>query len=439
MIDSQHVPSTPPLARPPAAPPALPPFTISINGETLPLIDIRDPIAHPSRRSIRHAVHIPASAFMQRRVELPPRNERYAMLVDGSPACAGVVSEILGSEELGKDLGAVILETDEAFWCAVPPAAVVYGWHASARVRLWRPGPVAELIVANWREWRMPLRGPATVLDVGCGQGRNGIFLLQELGGAFAAHGLSARVPLTVIAIDKRRPIVERATLFAAYATDACVISTDAQAPDEVRAATRMTAPRAADRRAQFFVSAIADANVFIEATAARLAARRLREREASASAAAATGNETPGDASPTAAHAAAAAALAASVMAAGGPGASEVPDRFDVVLFARTCIKDAMAKAVALLLSRSRCALIAMDSFHASAPLPESADNKMDDGEFEALVRASLADAKVAAGAVGEWTIECLHESKHVSEDGRTMIQAVVRLAPAEPPHPAK
>jgi len=361
------------------------PYTTLVNGEALPLIDVREP---PLARSVRGAVRVPASAYESRWHEWPPRCARYALLVDASAACAAVVATILGADGLCEDLGAVIYEADASFWDSVPAALRVEGAVAlSPRLRLWRPGLLAARLSAQWRAWRLPR--DAALLDVGCGHGRSAVFLLQEAGyedGGGGGGGGGAR--LRLVALDKRRVLAHRLGAFAAGASAARVLLHGvAGAPPEVLA---LGAP--GGHMLHVFV---ADACAYIAGAAARLAAGAAAGADAGAP--------------PTAA------------------AADTPPDAFDVVFFSRNTLKPAMAAAVPLLVAAARAsgsALLAVESFHGDAPHPALANQKLVEGELEALVRGVLASVG------GEWVVECVHESRETSEDGRPMLLAAVRLA---------
>ena len=186
-----------------------------------PLIDTRA-LDSPAllARHILGCASLPAASWADRALELPPRCTRFSLLCDSSADCAALVASLgVGSpgQVLGQDLHAVYLDSAE-FWDTVPQALLLAGrWEARHQGRLWRPGPLTALLAACWGGWGLPCGGsPAAVLDAGCGQGRNAVFLLQALG----ASGALPR--LAVVGVDNRTAMVDKFVRFAVRALEGC-------------------------------------------------------------------------------------------------------------------------------------------------------------------------------------------------------------------------
>lgn len=391
-------------------------YKIGVNDECVALIDTRGEARREARRII-NAVTINAECIADRWQELPPRCTRYALLVDASSACTAMVDTILASAGMRTDLCAVISETDCAFWDRVPAYLIVSGTgDASASLgaapvlRLWRPGMLAALLVKQWRAWRLPTstdtapnatddtapkghshshsrshrRDRAALLDVGCGQGRNTIFILGE---SVAAAG----VPIDIVAIDKRPHLALRTARFAVSTTDAHVVldgqvisSGSGGSPNNL---TLTAKGGSSDNHcALFAVSCLA--TDYIAAAQHRLFQGVIAQ-----------GTENDFEAA---------------------------PDSFDVIFFARNTLKDVIVQSLPLLAARAALrsggAIIAVESYHMAAAHPVRCAQKLAEGELSALITAAV-DVRM-------WSVETVHESRALSEDDRPMLLSVVRVS---------
>lgn len=134
--------------------PAEPPLW---NAYELRILDVR-PAQAFSLRHIPEAVSIPASEITSRVYELPPK-WRYLIVLSDQPEDAARTVETL---------------CERGWRRAVPLMESVHGWpgpweSGPARRTLWEPTPVV-------RRWA-PCLNRGRVLDLGCGSGRNAVFL----------------------------------------------------------------------------------------------------------------------------------------------------------------------------------------------------------------------------------------------------------------------
>ena len=228
----------------------------------LPLIDLRSARARTRRRCLLGSFHLPSTLFHARSMELPPRRVAVALLVANARRvgrCAPAIDDAESGRELersmrrwwpaeiagtvtdcedgedgedGKDgegvcgdagecataASAAAADTTEralsrAFWALAPRERVVVGdidgpSEAALRAsepQLWRPSPMLAAVVDKLAAWLLPTQLQLSVLDAGCGTGRNAVFLAERLGGT-----------ASIVAVDNRREIVERLSEFAA-------------------------------------------------------------------------------------------------------------------------------------------------------------------------------------------------------------------------------
>jgi SAM-dependent methyltransferase len=196
----------------------------------VPLVDLREPSTAIHRRHVLGSLHIPASAYADRSLELPARNNRYALLVDrgtsasralASRMCASFGADIAAVYELGGDDDDEDDASSAAFWGSVPPERVVRGcaYPASLQPRLWRPSPLLEVFLERHPGWIPPPAasgadadadtggggGGLRVLDAGSGTCRNAVYLLRAW-----PHPTNR-----VVAVDNRKAMVEKGLKFA--------------------------------------------------------------------------------------------------------------------------------------------------------------------------------------------------------------------------------
>jgi hypothetical protein len=366
-------------------------YTHFVNGdECAALIDTRGVSSRLDQRWIRNAVSISAETITNRWQELPPRCTRYALLIDTSEACRNMVNVILSSAGMRGDLSAVFLESDEAFWASVPPTNICYNIETPTPcLRLWAPGMMAALLVEKWTEWKVGSGINAgggdervSLLDVGCGQGRNAIYIIQEL--------CKREVPIDIVAIDKRSHLALRTARFAAAATDASVLL-------EKEVLSQGSPSGGNKNQTLFAVSALAAE--YIQAAQYRHFCR--------------LGTDPWRDSST---HDPMTHRLA--------------PDAFDVVFFARNTLKRAFVQSLPLLaaraVTRASGAIICVESFHIDATHPEHASLKLVEGELTKLLTDAV-DTRL-------WVVETVHESREQSEDDKPMLLSVVRISLRSP-----
>ncbi len=345
------------------------PYCHLLGDESVALIDVRSVYREDSRR-VTSSVCIPAESIRSRWQEFPPRCTPFALLVDSSPACRWIVDALLAADVMKLDLRAVLHEKDEVFWSSIPARLISTHPEQSlnACVRLWKPGMLAEKLASYWHFWGLPSHGSrAALLDVGCGQGRNAVYLLQELGESSdvsaSGHWLMRGVPIDVVALDKRRHLAVRTASFSATVTDALVLL-----EGQVVAASKNNS-----QQSLYALTAMADDFILSALTEARICPIYL----------------------------------------------------FDVVLFARNTVKRCFANSVSLLCARAASrrggAFLAVESFHASASHPEKASQKLAEGELADIVKRQL-DTRL-------WGVDTVMESLVFSEDQRPMLLTVVRV----------
>jgi SAM-dependent methyltransferase len=100
----------------------------------------------------------------------------------------------------------------------------------------------------------------------------------------------------------------------------------------------------------------------------------------------------------------------------------------FHVAAFFRTTNKGAMAAALSVLTPWSGpdgCAFVVVEGFHVSSPHPTSRSSTLEEGEVESLVRG---------GAAPEWVVHTLHEALVQAEDGRPLLQVILRATRHSP-----
>lgn len=168
----------------------------------LPVLDVRG-VASRGRR-VRGSVNIPADELQARRMELPPRGVRYAVLADASTA--GDAERLHAS--FPDDVVAVLRGDDDAVWHALPPSRVCTAADddggGNTAPRFWKPGALVAEARAALPTWLGAARGePLRVLDAGSGMGRNAVFLAED------APPTPGHLPCAVTAVDNRR-VMER-------------------------------------------------------------------------------------------------------------------------------------------------------------------------------------------------------------------------------------
>jgi SAM-dependent methyltransferase len=386
-------------------------------GERVPVIDLRRAEARAGRRVLLGALHLPAVAWADRSLEFPPRWSRFALVVSRRDAASvtraalvaahfGAPAEVVDADadlvdDAGSDAGtdadadafaaasaasaAAAAAAFEAFLARAPPERVrvvgapgVAAEDARHQPRLWRPSPLLEAALEQRGGWLADAAAragagagvgagaaaaaPLRVLDAGCGTARNAVFLALRLAGA------------TVVAVDNRRAMIEKAAKFAARS------GCGAGAVECVEA----------------------DICAFINAALAR----RGDAAGVDADVGAVAGARTATDADPGA---------ATTAEADTGAKAGADAELFDVALFIRFTHKAAFERLPRLL---RRDALVAAEAFHTSAAHPSDRSQQLAEGELAELLSAS-----------GRAAVETVLERLASAEDGRPLLQSVCRV----------
>lgn len=167
----------------------------------VPVVDLRGESA--DRPPVPGSLVVsPPSSWQDFSMELPPRGVYFRVLYDpDSPESAGPAAAFVAQFT---PWALATRSDDGAFWLDVSSAG--------ASARMWRPGPLAEVLAARLPEWlgdsesaHPPPPAPLRVLDVGSGTGRNAVFLALEAGCACTC-------------VDNRRVLVDKCARFAARA-----------------------------------------------------------------------------------------------------------------------------------------------------------------------------------------------------------------------------
>jgi hypothetical protein len=384
-----------------------------------PLIDIRR--LDRGNVLLRHVVgacSLPAASWGDRALELPPRCTPFSLLHDDSEECLALLGTLGGKNAaLGQDLHAVYVDSDEAFWRAVPEQLIDNGpWAAEKQGRLWRPGPLTALLAAQWTAWGLPLGefgAPVAILDCGCGQGRNAVYLLQTL------SKLAGMQALSCVCVDNRLAMVDKCVRFAVRAVERLGVCTGgaefsertqglalgtwgaAQAPLGGVASTCTTA---AGHQQRVLYGVKGDILEWIEGGS--------------------LGGE--GDPGPVGGSKAVgqvgqwcpplqqgAGAAEAGLLAAPPP-----PRAYNAILFMRTMHREAISSAVDAL--NPKGGILAVETFHTSTSHPKERAQQLEFGEVASLVWSRR------AGVQG-WRMQVLHEQIVPAEDGRPLLQCVV------------
>lgn len=356
-------------------------------------------------------------------------------------------------------------DCDETFWASRVPAERVHHGESLLGLpqpRLWLPGPLTELLASQWSAWGLPTRGSARVLDAGAGQGRNAVYLLQApLCGVADSQALAR----TVVAIEVRRAIVEKMVVFATTALypdaltsvggsgalppppledmssgqpppalEDCPIAEEdcamAGSSDVLTPLAACNQPRPPSVRV--FVGRGLDARFHDLADAAWRAHcgggvdnEPINEGGCSHVLHAVRGNVLD---------------FISYAQGQGGGTTSLSPpaSSFNCLLFSRFLDRAALASAVtaAPALAAPEGCTLCVEAFHASAEHPAEACHKIERGELLALVHDALAVIPRQARGEGappppRWRAALLHEALAAAEDGRPLLQVVIRIAP--------
>lgn len=334
-----------------------------------PIIDLRSH-ALANAKHIKGALHLDAREWWDRSLEIPPRGRPIALVADKSADCAAILHHIATTFKGGGDVTAIYQDDDEAFWSSLPAAAVGSGPPPS--VRLWEPSPLLPVLLSHWHQW-MPHAPRPVLLDAGAGAARNAIYFAQELPGS------------RVVCVDNRDAMVEKASAFVQRVGAAeAVTVVEADIVDYLHSYdTAVDGP--------CFDAVLFCRFHLVEAMqlAARvLAHRKLRNRAGAAAAA-----------SPSA--------------------AAEEELQNDAVL-------------------------LVIESFHTSTTHPKQRNQQLAEGEALTFMGVSAAEASADAGsgagaggeeaggrvaAAGDLHVEQLWEQRAPAEDGRPLLQVVLRI----------
>lgn len=177
------------------------------------VIDLRS--SREGCRVLLGSLHLPAKDWKDRSLELPPRNHKFSILYSSvdpeSATCASMVKERFESDvHLVVDTSNEIIST--AFWDSFPSDRICIGGAAgsdietmiaASEMKLWRPSSFVYVFLDSLNKWR---EGGSTsslrILDIGCGTGRNAIYISQALHSSL------------IVAIDNRRSMIEKAEKF---------------------------------------------------------------------------------------------------------------------------------------------------------------------------------------------------------------------------------
>jgi SAM-dependent methyltransferase len=156
-------------------------------------IDIR-PAAQFAIQHLRACFSLPADVFAQRSHELPPRGRPLALIGDDEAS----IHDICKRFDMYDYEACCVLAADD--WLVLQqqqPDLLSSDVSLQSQPRFWEPSPLVTRIVG---EYQSNFKG-GYCLDLGCGVGRNAVFL--------AEHGLH------VVAVDNRKPLVDKCVNFA--------------------------------------------------------------------------------------------------------------------------------------------------------------------------------------------------------------------------------
>lgn len=386
-----------------------------------PLLDIRLPDAVESRHA-RGSVTIPHTEWEDRRMELPPRGRTYAVLYAGSDGRSHAVARDLAAR-FPADVVALLDADDVETWDTVarPELAGRVGKGAyppALQPRLWAPGPLAYDLVRHLAEWlpeawqadASPLpRPPFRVLDAGSGMGRNAVYLAEELPAVLGAAWRGAESANNDAVLERQCDVGDTAapphTPPTPLAPDhpLYIAAVDNRALMGLRCG--MLAHRTSLPQHILVHPVVADVGAY-------LAARPYWGPCASGD----TRDAPEGRVHDVCS------ARASAWVAVHGPITA-----FDVVVCARWVDKPVLSRIGCAMAAGG--ALLLVEHFHADCPHPADPRQKLEEGEVLALVSAG--DATAGSGAV--W--RTLVERRVAAEDGRPLLQAVLRRDVGQPP----
>jgi SAM-dependent methyltransferase len=184
------------------------------------VIDVRS-TEQVEERHIVGTTHIPLNEWSDRSLEFPPRKHAFAILAPAAASLSAAQRAILDHmlTALAPDCAALIMEGEEAisFWAAVPADRLAAGpFTLQQQCRVWQPSPLAPVFLSYLHPHLAAVEGERVrhlrVLDAGAGTGRNAVYLLQEL------PALAPHVACRVTAVDNRKSMCEKAVKFGARA-----------------------------------------------------------------------------------------------------------------------------------------------------------------------------------------------------------------------------
>lgn len=340
----------------------------------LPLLDLRPRAAVEARR-LRGTVAIPPDEWLDRRAELPPRTVRYAVLYAADDAaCTAAATEL--RRRFPADVAALV-DAGRVDWAGAALARHVAAgpYPPCEQPRLWQPGPLAVELVARLAagEW-LPRQREAVA-------GRDDSPLPQQMRVLDAGSGMGRNA----VYLAQEAP---RALAQAAGADLAAK-----QAAPSVRVTAVENRWPLVDMSAAFAARlGVGGAVHCVLAEYADFLAACER----------ANNNNTTDDAN-----------------AAPPPHDTE----FDAVLYARFMDKPSLPRLARTLLPRASPGLLLVEHFHASAAHPVDPAQTIAEGEL----LAAVSDTGGSGG--GTWTQ--LLERRSTAEDGRPLLQVVLRHDP--------
>ncbi|MGC9386055.1 MAG: methyltransferase domain-containing protein [Hydrogenovibrio sp.] len=157
--------------------------------EALPLVDLR-PADRYAAAHFRGATHLPWPDLKERLSELPPRPSDLQLV--GNAASLHEACAFLNEK------GYTVVHTwDETAYLKELQKSPGLGVSGMSSKRLWQPNP----LLVWWLEWLQQSTSPQKVWDIGCGGGRDAVYL--------ALQGFD------VTAIDQQEAVLSRARRFA--------------------------------------------------------------------------------------------------------------------------------------------------------------------------------------------------------------------------------